>query len=300
MFCKRKKFYVEGSNSKFRIVGCKSEKKKTIGFVILVWNSAGVINKCLKSIVELEKITPYVVVVDNGSTDSTPQILENYIAKYPDTIHKIQYKENRGTTVSRNDGLRLLMKDNFDYYCIIDSDTEISDIAFLKMIEELEKNEMYGLIGPKMRTASGVVQMSARAFPTLLEKIYKAFPSESIQAKGYAMEVQKPDKEGMESYPVDYLMSACWLLKPEAIKAAGLLDEKIFYAPEDAEYCIRIWKSGYQVAYCPEAQIIHEWQRLSKKKLISKMNWEHIKGLAYMFYKHHYLFTTNELKKKFK
>lgn len=273
--------------------------KKTIGFVILVWNSEKVIDKCLKSIVDLEQIIPSVVVVDNGSTDSTPKILDNYIGHYPKVIHKICYKVNMGTTISRNDGLKLLLQEDLDYYCILDSDTEISDGAFLKLIDELKENEKYGLIGPKMITSSGVVQMSARSFPTLLEKFCKAFPSEKIQNKGYAMEVQNPPKEGMDSYPVDYLMSACWLLKPETINDTGLLDEKIFYAPEDAEYCIRVWKSGYQVAYCPSAQIIHEWQRLSKKKLISKMNWEHLKGLAYMFRKHNYLFTTNKLKKEF-
>ena len=103
----------------------------------------------------------------------------------------------------------------------------------------------------------------------------------------------------MTSYPVDYLMSACWLVRPEVFDKAGLLDEKIFYAPEDAEFCIRVWKAGYKVAFCPEARIIHEWQRLSKKKLISRMNLEHLKGLAHMFRRHRYLLSAEKLRKTF-
>ena len=112
------------------------------------------------------------------------------------------------------------------------------------------------------------------------------------------MEQIQPDHSSDDSYPVDYLMSACWLLRPEVFESAGLLDEKIFYAPEDAEFCIRVWKAGYQVAYCPTVSIIHEWQRLSKKKLISRINWEHMKGLTYMFWKHRYFLNAEKLRQR--
>ena len=92
-------------------------------------------------------------------------------------------------------------------------------------------------------------------------------------------------------------MSACWLIKKEVIEHIGYLDEKIFYAPEDVEYCIRAWKNGYRIMYCRDAEIIHEWQRLSRKKLFSRHNWEHIKGLAYMFCKYRYCFNTDKLEK---
>ena len=270
-----------------------------VGYIILVWNSEKVIEKCLYSIYTLSDIEPYVVVVDNGSNDKSLSIVESYIRKSPSAFDCIHYDENRGTTISRNDGIKRLLPKKLDYYCILDSDTVISDQAFLKLIDQMEKHPEYGIIGPEMKTSAGLVQMSARCFPTVMEKIYKGVPIKSLQVKGEAMEIQEPPFPDAESYPVDYLMSACWLIRPKVFDKAGLLDEKIFYAPEDAEYCIRVWKSGFQVAFCPDAKIIHEWQRLSKKKLISKMNWEHIKGLAYMFSKHHYFFTANKLKKSF-
>lgn len=276
------------------------KEKETVGFVILVWNSEKVIGNCLLSIVGLQNINPHVIIVNNGSTDNTESIINQYCSDYPGIIECIHFNENKGTTISRNVGILKLKDLSPDYYCILDSDTKVNSDAFEIMIQQLENNPKYGLIGPEMVTSGGLLQMSARSFPTALEKFYKAFPVRSIQAKGEAMETQNPPYPGAESYPVDYLMSACWLIKPIIIEKVGLLDEKIFYAPEDAEYCIRVWKSGYYVAFCPTARIIHEWQRLSKKKVISKMNWEHIKGLLYMFNKHHYFFSIRKLKKTFK
>lgn len=271
--------------------------KKRIGFVILVWNSEKVIDKCLLSICNLKQVEPFIVLVDNGSSDNSINIVNQYIDKLH--LELIKYDHNMGTTVSRNAGIRRLKQVRPDYFCILDSDTEVNDDAFVKLIMEMDKNPSYGIIGPTLVSSSGLVQMSARSFPTALEKFYKAVPIKRIQAKGEKMEIQRATSPDAVSYPVDYLMSAFWLIRPDTLSKVGLLDEKIFYAPEDAEYCICVWKSGYQVAFCPSASIIHEWQRLSKKKLFSKMNWEHIKGLCYMFKKHHYFFSAKKLRASF-
>lgn len=270
-----------------------------IGFVILTWNSEKVIDACLRSIAELKAVQPYVVIADNGSRDGTLDTVRWYKRSFPQLFTVLCYSKNVGTTVSRNAAIKKLLKMQLDYICILDSDTVVNDEAFLTLADEMKKHPEYGIIGPKLVTSGGVVQMSARAFPTALEKLYKACPIASVQAKGEQMEKQASPSDKAASYPVDYLMSACWLVRPEVFERAGLLDEKIFYAPEDAEFCIRVWKAGYQAAFCPTAQIIHEWQRLSKKKLVSRINLEHIKGLAYMFYKHRYLLSAEKLRKKF-
>lgn len=269
-----------------------------IGFVILTWNSERVIDNCLRSIAELRSVEPYAVIVDNGSTDGTVGTVRRYIREYPQMFSGMRFRKNVGTTVSRNLGIKRLIGMGLDYICILDSDTVVNDRAFLTLIREMECHPEYGIIGPTLVTSGGFRQMSARAFPTVLEKLYKACPIRSVQARGEVLERQEPPMPDAVSYPVDYLMSACWLIRSEVFESVGLLDERIFYAPEDAEYCISVWKAGYQVAFCPEAGIIHEWQRLSKKKLFSRMNWEHIKGLAYMFRKHGYLFSAQRLRKR--
>ncbi len=279
-----------------------AEKKKKLGFVILTWNSEHVIEACLRSVFQMRSFDIRAVVIDNGSSDESGRIvrrLQEELEGVPGkALDLITLDRNCGTTVSRNLGLRALAGFSPDYYCILDSDTVVNEEAFRILAAELDGHPRYGLVGPRMVSKNGAVQNSARAFPTFSEKVCKAIPLKYFQMKGDSLEHLPPPPQACSSYPADYLMSACWLMRPELLDRAGYLDERIFYAPEDAEYCIRVWKCGFQAAYCPEAVIVHEWQRLSRKKYFSRMNWEHIRGLAYMFRKHRLFLNEVSLERK--
>ena len=263
----------------------------------MTWNSEKVIKECLHSIFTAKNVDSQVVVVDNGSTDRTTEFILEMKPQNGSSLKLLCHEENIGTTRTRNEGLQYIKKFNVDYYCILDSDTIVNAEAFQIMHKEMVRHPEYGIIGPQLLASDGSVQVSARAFPTVLEKFCNYMPVNILHKIGTKMETQTIGSG--TSYTVDYLQSACWLISRTAFEKVGYLDEKIFYAPEDAEYCIRMWKSGYKVALCPKACIIHEWQRLSKKKFFSKINWEHIKGLMYMFRKHGYIFSSKGLRSKF-
>ncbi len=76
------------------------------------------------------------------------------------------------------------------------------------------------------------------------------------------------DANDLRPQSTDYLLSACWLLRFSILPQTGLFDESIFYAPEDAEFCIRVWEAGYEVTYLPEASVVHCWQRISRQPAI--------------------------------
>lgn len=267
-----------------------------IAFIILTWNSEKYIDKCIKSIFNLNFSEIYISIVDNGSIDSTIEILEKLKSDKKNIyLNLIKLKNNLGTTISRNLAIKDV-KDKVDYICILDSDTEVNQNAINHMIILLNKNEKNGIIGPMMRSLDGTIQPSGRNIPTLTIKILKILPFRFIKEIGENLE--KIDiKYDDNILKVGYLMSACWLMKVELLEKIGLLDEKIFYAPEDVEFCLRAWINGYNVLYDKNIEIIHEWQRISRKKLISKHNWEHIKGLIYLFFKYKYIFSTKKFKK---
>ena len=253
--------------------------KNKIAFVIITWNSERYIEKCLESINKFKKIEYEIFIVDNGSTDKTVSILDKN--KNEKTHINIQ-KENLGTTKSRNIALRQI-SNSFNYICVLDSDTIVNEETFEKLIEILENDEQIGIIGPELMDSKGKKQNSGRTIPTPKEKIYKVLPIKILQDKGEKLEKIQSLKE---VYEVGYLMSACWLLPFNVFEKVGMLDEKIFYAPEDAEYCLRVWLNNYKVVFTNKVSIIHEWQRISRKKLISKINYEHIKGLMYFWKKY--------------
>lgn len=264
-------------------------------FVIIAWNSAPYIDKCLSSIFECENFESDVIVVDNGSNDDTPRLLDEMNQLYSN-FSRTTLSKNVGTTISRNIALQKIPND-CDFVCILDSDTVINDLAFVFMIDALKENPDIGIIGPTMSNFRGEMQLSGRNLPTLGIKLRKAAPLDWLKEKGTEMEIPvSPVVNGLQDVP--YLLSACWLMPAKTLDIVGLFDEKIFYAPEDVDYCLRAWQHGLRVVRCWYAHIIHEYQRLSHKNLVSRINIEHVKGLVYYFRKHGYLFDSDKAFRK--
>lgn len=265
-----------------------------IAFVILTWNSEKYIDDCLKSLQSFRELSVCVCVVDNGSTDGTRRILQSYSDVPSLNMQVVLLDGNYGTTISRNKGIRLL-RDKAEYLCILDSDTIVNEAAFLQMIATLRQDQRNGIVGPVLQSLDGSVQQSGRNLPTLTVKLLKGMPVRFLQEKGERLEkiAISPDR----ATRVGYLMSACWLLPMGVVRDLGYLDEEIFYAPEDVEYCLRAWSKGYRALLEPKAAIVHAWQRLSKRKLFSRHNYEHIKGLCYLFRKYGYCFSREKFER---
>ena len=265
-----------------------------IAFVILTWNSEKVIGACLDSIFKLQDQKYEIITVDNGSMDRTIGIIDDFMAAHPEIeVKKICLEKNYGTTVSRNLGIEQI-SDDVNFVCVLDSDTIINQEAVNELISVLNENTQNAIAGPHMVNLDGVEQVTAKRIPTVWLKLCKAFPLRSIQQIGERNE-RYDFSDGQRSYPVGYLISACWMIKRELVEKLGPLDEKIFYSPEDVEYCVRAWEKGMRVVYCPNAHIIHATQRISKKRLISKHNWEHLKGLTYFFGKYGLFFSSDKI-----
>ena len=266
---------------------------KDIAFVILTWNSADCIERCLHAVaMAAQSFDVLTCVIENGSSDETPVILERCAKRFPEIgLEMVKLPKNCGTTISRNLGIRRVAA-RAQYLCILDSDAFVTVEALRDMMRVLECDSTAGIVGPVLRGEDGAIQNSGRAVPTLTLKILKVLPIAACQSWGERME--KIEKPAGAVVPVGYLMSACWLMRSVLVRVIGLLDEHIFYAPEDVEYCLRAWTNGYRVLYDGRVSITHVWQRLSRKKLLSRHNWEHVKGLAYLFYKYHYCFRSRK------
>lgn len=262
-------------------------KQYDLSFIILTWNSEKYIEDCLQSIDTITTLRTQIYVIDNGSRDHTLSVLEQMKNKLAHTrLEIIPLSSNQGTTISRNMGLKKSCT-NSKYVCVLDSDTIVNEAAMVQLVNILANDHTIGIVGPVLKGLDGSIQNSGRAIPTLLLKLMKVMPCKGLREKGSEKE-QIPKLQAVTD--VGYLMSACWVMPSSLIGKIGLLDENIFYAPEDVEYCMRAWQHGYRVCYAKEISIIHLWQRLSRKKLFSKHNWEHLKGLFYLFHRYHCFF----------
>ena len=261
-----------------------------VSFIILTWNSEKYIYSCISSIYFIQGIDKEVIVIDNGSKDRTKEIIRN---NFPD-VTLIELDRNYGTTYTRNLGIKASNK-NYNYICILDSDTIVNKDAVYKLIGCLKLDCKYMLAVPKMINQKGEMQLSAKRFPTIIIKLYKALPFKYFNLIGHRLEGVLIE-ENSNIIEVDYAISACWLMKREVIDLAGLLDENYFYAPEDVDYCATIWERGGKVILITDSLIIHDTQRISKRRVISKLNFLHIKGLIYFFLKHRYCLNAKKIR----
>lgn len=268
-----------------------NEINASIAIVILTWNSERYIDNCLKAVASLNFAQKYVYIVDNGSQDKTQSVIKKYENSSTD-FTSVLLKENVGTTRSRNIALKLLPP-GVDYVCILDSDTVVNCQAFESMVRHLRDDAQIGLIGPKMVNDDGVQQFSGRNLPTVLIKLLKAAPLPLLREYGADLEIPVTEVQN-HVQEVGYLLSACWMMPYSTLQRVGLLDEKIFYAPEDVDYCVRVHQKGLKVVYCDDASIVHAYQRISHKKLFSKINVEHLKGLMYYFLKYKYFINSKK------
>lgn len=264
-----------------------------ISFVVLTWNSDPYIRRCLDSLLEAlvdSGLDGEVFIVDNGSTDGTVEILKQYAVVNPVRLKPIYLPKNLGTTISRNQALR---QASGRYVCIMDSDVEVAPGLFSVLLDVLNSDESVGMVVPKIVYPSGAWQKSIDKFPTLIHKINRFLRLRQMERKEGSCE-----NFNSALRPVDYAISAFWLLKREVFEQVGPLDEKIFYAPEDVDYCLRIWKCGYRIAYVPTAEVVHHTQEISRGLKLNRAKFCHLKGLLYYFLKHRYLFRAPDYRLK--
>ena len=255
-----------------------------LSFVLLTWNSERYIRKCLEALLAdmaENQLTYEVYVIDNGSQDRTTSILREFQTLRPKQIIPIFLEKNTGTTYSRNLALK---QAKGIYICIMDSDVEITPGAIKALSDTLKDKANVGLVAPKLVYPNGTLQKSTDAFPTILTKVLRYFFLKAIEKR----ENMRQPADGLRE--VDYAISAMWMLKREVLERVGLLDEKIFYAPEDVDYCFRIWKAGYQILYNPSVSCVHHTQEISRGLKINRATVNHICGLLYYFRKHQYFF----------
>lgn len=255
-----------------------------LSFIILTWNSEQYVEKCLQSCTEKcveENLEAEILIVDNGSNDTTIDLIESLAKTLATPIILTRLAENKGTTLTRNMALK---KARGEYICVIDSDTEFGEGNITDALQYLQTNNNIGILAPRLTLPDGTIQNSIKKFPSFLQKIKKipkAIAGAKITEHDFYSELDKFDVTKIES-----AISACWFFHRSLLDTVGYLDENIFYAPEDLDYCLRVYKSGKQNIYFPTLEVLHHTQQITHKKPFSKVSLSHFWGLLYYYRKH--------------
>src|SRR6185437_14437089 len=118
--------------------------------VIPNWNGADDIRTCLDSLRQ-QTLQPHVVVVDNGSTDDSVDIIE---AEYPE-VEIIRHTANKGYAGGVNPGFRVAIDRRFDYAAPLNNDA-VADKNWLRYLSDyLSAHHGVGIAASKLVSIDG-------------------------------------------------------------------------------------------------------------------------------------------------
>lgn len=246
-----------------------------LSVIIITYNGLGFLKRCLASLHDfIYDPSCEVIIIDNYSTDGTLDFLRD---NYPQ-LKLILNSENRGVAAARNQGLAIAKGEKL---LILDNDTEATTAAINAMSEYLDAHPDVGLCSCRLVDKQGEQQDSCKPYPGLMIKV------RNVLGIGNKMRYT-PNDEGIIE-PV-YVIGACQMFGRKVIDKVGMLDENIFYGPEDADWCIRIRQAGWRIHCLNNFTIIHDYRRSTKRRPFSKLGRMHIKALIYFYWKHKRLF----------
>lgn len=244
-----------------------------ISIVLITWNGIAYLRNCLLSLSSvISRKDVELIIVDNGSEDETVLFLKsNYL-----NVHLIELQKNRGVAYARNRGLE---KASGQYLFLLDNDTIVSKESVECMEVFMDSHPDAGMCACKLIDGNGTVQENCRKYPGIKEKIANIL-------KGNQYRYSYSEQTRSQIFSPTYLIGACQFIRYEAYRQTGALDEKIFYGPEDADYCLRIRAKGWKIYFLPQCSITHLCQRMTNRQLFSKMSLIHFKALIYFYLKH--------------
>jgi hypothetical protein len=232
--------------------------------IVLTYNGKRDTLECLRSLQNLSCPNVKVLVVDNASSDGTPEAIRAEFSSVELLVNPTNLRFAGGNNV----GIRHALKHGADYVLLLNNDTTVERDFTVHLVHAAEADPRIGMIGPKIYYYDDP------------NRIW--FAGGRIEWwKGWISHIgirENDSGQHDEQKPVDYLTGCCMLVKRAVVEQVGLLDERYFMYGEDADWCVRARRAGYVLAYVPAAKIWHKLSVSAGGHLSWFKNWNKFKS----------------------
>lgn len=210
------------------------------------------LHDCLRTLFETTRACTFEVWVVDNATDGRG--VEAMRRDFPQ-VRWLFNTSRKGFSANHN---QVLSQAQGRYFCIFNDDTLVHEGAFDTLVRFMDENPRVGMAGARLLNADGTPQdcvFREMGLSTALFDI--CFLPRSLHFLK-ALHID-PAQYGNAQARVSWVLGACIVVREQTLAEVGLLDEKL--APlgntEDTDWCVRAWKAGWEVAFCPEAVITH-------------------------------------------
>jgi N-acetylglucosaminyl-diphospho-decaprenol L-rhamnosyltransferase len=250
-----------------------------LSIIIVTFNSRDQIHACLESLVaQPPAIDHEIVVVDNASTDGTPDAVRQ---RWPG-VRVIEAGENAGFSKANNLGIRQTFG---ELVLLLNPDTVAAPGAIAQLVEALTDAPDAAIAGPRLVDAQGRAELS---FGSMIGPVNEL--KQKILVKGHAHRVPMISGyvESATRAPrdVDWVSGACLLVRRADAEAVGLLDERYFMYTEDVDFCAAVRARNRRVLFVPSAEVVH-LRGQSRRSAASATELEYRRSQLAFYEKHH-------------
>ncbi|MFN0205576.1 MAG: glycosyltransferase [Planctomycetota bacterium] len=207
-----------------------------VSIVIPVWNNLQFTSTCLRSIAGYTGVSHEVIVIDNGSTDGTPQFLATQ--KH---VRVIRNDKNLGFAAASNQGMSAARG---KHIVLLNNDVVLTPRWLDGLLECAKSNPQIGIVGPRTNFAAGAQQIANATYRSLGE------------LEAFSVNYRNEHRREWQTAP--RIIGLCMLITDKCYKAVGLLDERFGIGNfEDDDYCVRARLAGFQCMIAGDVFVHH-------------------------------------------
>jgi GT2 family glycosyltransferase len=214
-----------------------------VGVVILNWNGLADTLECLASLRRSDYPDFRAIVVDNGSSDGSPEVIRRM---HPEA-ELIVNGRNAGFAAGNNIGIRKALDMGADFVWLLNNDTVVEENTLSRLVSAAAESGEVALASP-------VIHYYDRRDEVQFIGSFVNWDTNEIVL------MKAPDRSPEASRKL-CLWGTALLIKRSAIERCGMLDEKYFAYHEDEEYSLRILQAGMRNIIVPPARIFHKNSR---------------------------------------
>lgn len=217
--------------------------------VVLAWNGWADTEECLRSLSPVIAGGFGVLLVDNGSTDGTP---EKARRRFPE-VEVIENGENLGFPGGNNVGIREALRHGAEFVILLNNDTVVAEDFARQLLVVAMSDKRVGMVTSKIYfyDRPEVLWFAGGDFSTWTGRSRHAGFGEIDRGQfDEVAEIGRP--------------CGCSLLVTRAfIEDVGLMNEDLFLYGEEIDWALRARRKGYRCLLAPRSKVWHKWAAAS-------------------------------------
>ncbi|WP_312285559.1 glycosyltransferase family 2 protein [Chryseobacterium gleum] len=219
--------------------------QKKLAVAILNWNGRNWLEQFLPGVVQFSQNAD-IYVIDNLSTDDSIEFLEKH---FP-TVQIVKNDKNYGFAGGYNEGLKAIKN---EYYCLLNSDVEVTENWTEPVLELLESNPSVSAVQPKISSYHNRNYFEfAGAAGGLIDNL--GYP----YCRGRVFDDLEEDKgQYDDEAEIFWASGCCFFIRSKDFWEQNGFDARFFAHQEEIDLCWRLINSGKKIYYTGRSEVYH-------------------------------------------